>query len=67
LKLWEAYIEGGKISAPLPEEWDRKLDSFDRILLSRVLQPQKIVNSMSYYVINTIGQQYLDPPNVTVR
>ena len=22
---------------------------------------------MSYYVTNTIGQQYLDPPNVTVR
>jgi dynein heavy chain, axonemal len=67
IKAWEGYIEGGKFGAPLPEDWDRKLDLFDKVLLSRVLQPQKIVSAMSYYISNTIGQQYLDPPNVTIR
>ena len=51
----------------MPEDWDKKLDLFDRILLSRVLQPQKIVSAMSYYISNTIGTPYLDAPNVTVR
>ena len=60
-------MESGKLSTTLPEDWERKLDMFDRVLLSRVLQPQKVSMAMSYYVNNTIGQQYLDPPNVTVR
>ena len=51
----------------MPEDWDRKLDAFDRVLLSRILQPQKIVSAMGYYVSNTIGPQFLDSPNVTVR
>ena len=37
------------------------------MLLSRVLQPQKIAAAMGFYISNTIGSQYLDPPNVTVR
>jgi dynein heavy chain len=67
IKAWEAYIEAGKLSNPLPEDWDRKLDLFDKVIISRVLQPQKIVAAMSFYVINTIGAQYLDSPNVTIR
>jgi len=43
------------------------LDTFDRVILSRVLQPQKIASAMAYYVSNTIGPQFLDSPNVTVR
>jgi dynein heavy chain len=67
LRAWEAYIESGKFSNPLPEDWERKLDLFDKVLLSRVIQPQKILAAMNFYVTNTIGQQYLDPPNVTVK
>lgn len=67
LKQWEAYVESGKLSTPMPDDWDRKLDLFDKILISRVLQPQKIVSAMSYYIINTIGSQYLDSPNVTIK
>jgi len=55
------------MSNPLPEDWDRKLDLFDKVLLSRVLQPQKIVASMSHYVVYTIGSQYFDPPNVSIK
>ena len=29
--------------------------------------PQKVVSAMSYYIGQTIGNAYLDPPNVTVR
>lgn len=35
--------------------------------MSRVVQPQKIVSYMSHYVMNTIGQAYLDSPNVSIR
>ena len=66
-KQWEAFAESGKLTNPLPEDWDKKLDAFDKLLLSRVLQPQKITAAMGYYISNKIGNQYLDPPNVTVR
>jgi dynein heavy chain len=67
LKIWEAFIEAGKLSVPLPDDWDRKLDLFDKVVLSRVLQPQKISTAMSYYITNTIGEPYLDPPNTTIK
>ena len=50
LKVWDAYVEEGQLASNLPEDWERKLDLFDKVLLSRVIMPQKVVSAMSFYI-----------------
>lgn len=36
-------------------------------MIWRILQPQKIALGISYYVINTIGEYYVEAINVSVK
>ena len=43
----------------MPDEWDKKLDIFERLMLQKIIKPEKVGSCMSNYIIKTIGSQYL--------
>lgn len=57
LKAWEQYIDNWK--GDLPDDWDKKLDIFEKLMLQRIVRPEKVGSGMSNYIIKTIGPQYL--------
>ena len=65
LKGWENYIENWK--GEMPDDWDKKLDLFERLMLQRIIKPEKVGSGMADYVIKTIGPQYLEAPNVSIK
>lgn len=65
LKAWEQYIDNWK--GDLPDDWDKKLDIFEKLMLQRIVRPEKVGSGMSNYIIKTIGPQYLQAPNVSMK
>ena len=62
-KRWREWIE---LEAPeeemLPGEW-KKLDSFNRLLLIRVLRPDRLTSALKMFVEERLGEVYVRPPS----
>lgn len=54
-------------SAPLPAPWSDRLDAFQRLLLLRVLRPDKLTMGMAAFTAITLGQRYLEPPQLDLE
>merc|ERR1711871_479733 len=49
--------------APLPGEWQTKLqDSMQRMCVLRVLRPDKMILALQAYVVEKMGQRFVEPP-----
>ncbi|OAE31694.1 hypothetical protein AXG93_3384s1680 [Marchantia polymorpha subsp. ruderalis] len=46
----------------LPDEWGTKLTPFQRLIIIRLIRPDKIVMSTSSFILETMGQRYGEPP-----
>ncbi len=57
IKQWQAYIDSNK--AELPDDWDKKLDLFEKLVIERIIRPERVGSGMANYIIKTIGQKYL--------
>ena len=51
----------------MPDDWDKKLDLFEKLVLQKIIKPEKVGSGMANYIIKTIGAQYLEAPNVSMR
>lgn len=49
-------------SEELPKEWADKISNFQRLLVIRVLRPDKLVGSISAFLLTAMGQKYVEPP-----
>ncbi|KAF5300238.1 hypothetical protein FQR65_LT09192 [Abscondita terminalis] len=47
---------------PLPPPWDIKLNTFQKLLVIRMLRPDKITVSISKYVSEEMGTKFIIPP-----
>lgn len=47
---------------PLPSPWDKKLKSFQKLLVVRVIRSDKLVPAVQDFVLGNMGQQYIEPP-----
>ncbi|CAF0758924.1 unnamed protein product [Brachionus calyciflorus] len=45
----------------LPEPWNSKLDSFQKIIFLKCLRPDKVTNAMQDFVSENIGQRFIEP------
>ncbi|EFJ50020.1 dynein heavy chain 6 [Volvox carteri f. nagariensis] len=45
-----------------PEPWHSKLDSFQKLLIIRLIRPDKLVGAIQNYVLDTMGQKFIEPP-----
>ncbi|KIY94679.1 Dynein heavy chain 7, axonemal, partial [Monoraphidium neglectum] len=48
--------------APFPAPWGAGLDPLQRLMLLRVLRPDKLVTGIHGFVASTLGQSYVEPP-----
>ncbi|VVD03486.1 unnamed protein product [Leptidea sinapis] len=47
---------------PLPGEWNTKLSHFQKLLIFRVLRPDKLTIALSEFVEKQMGVKYITPP-----
>ncbi|KAK7874036.1 hypothetical protein R5R35_004587 [Gryllus longicercus] len=63
LGAWEAFAEGTEPHlTPLPAPWGARLSSFERMLVLRVMRPDKLVSSVRLFVEEQMGPRYVKPP-----
>ncbi|KAI8464307.1 MAG: dynein heavy chain and region D6 of dynein motor-domain-containing protein [Monoraphidium minutum] len=59
---WRAvYDSPAPQAAALPAPWGARLDAFQRLLLLRILRPDKLAAGLSAYVADTMGPHFVEP------
>ena len=46
----------------LPGDWDSKLNSFEKLLVLRIIRPDKVTLAVSDYVGSVLGERFVQPP-----
>ncbi|KAG0563633.1 hypothetical protein KC19_8G047000 [Ceratodon purpureus] len=46
----------------MPEDWQERLSNFQKLNVIRVLRPDKLVGAVNSYILDTMGQRYIEPP-----
>jgi dynein heavy chain len=46
----------------VPSPWVEKLNGFEKLLLLRVLRPDKLTTAIQQFVVQEMGQAYVEPP-----
>ena len=49
-------------SEPVPSPWNTRLSSFQKLLLLRVLRPDKLTSAIRGYVLSEMGAKFVEPP-----
>ena len=46
---------------PLPGNWDKDLDQFQKIIVLKCLRADKVTQAMQDYVADNLGQRFIEP------
>jgi len=47
---------------PMPGDWNSKLNTFQKMILLKCIRPDKITAAIENFVIEKIGQKFIEPP-----
>jgi dynein heavy chain len=47
---------------PIPGDWNTSLNSFEKIILLKVIRPDAVTKAIQNFIIEKIGQKYVEPP-----
>ena len=47
---------------PLPNEWNTKLNSFQKMIFLKAIRSDKISQAIQNFIIEKIGKDFVDPP-----
>lgn len=47
---------------PMPGDWNTSLNSFEKIILLKVIRPDSVTKAMQNFIIEKIGDKYVEPP-----
>ncbi|KAG2430891.1 hypothetical protein HXX76_009864 [Chlamydomonas incerta] len=60
---WRAmYDSADPTKFKLPEPWHSKLDGFQKLLIVRLVRPDKLVGAIQAYVLEVMGHKFIEPP-----
>uniref|UniRef100_A0A1B0AJM8 Uncharacterized protein n=1 Tax=Glossina pallidipes TaxID=7398 RepID=A0A1B0AJM8_GLOPL len=64
IRLWKDFFDSRspQDNHSIPEPWLTKLSIFQKLLVLRVLRPDKLVPGVLAFVSNVLGEKYVDPP-----
>ena len=64
---WQDWCASDDIcSTPLPEPYDTQFTQFEKLLIMKILRPEKIMHGIAYYIENQLGKKYLELPSVSI-
>lgn len=58
----EVYDDMEPHNKPLPGKWDTKLSAFQKLLVIRLLRPDKLTTAIADFVERQLGRKYITPP-----
>ncbi|KAJ3194173.1 Dynein heavy chain 3, axonemal [Irineochytrium annulatum] len=47
---------------PIPNEWDQRMSSFQKLIIIRILRPDKLVSGVMEFVKGKMGLKFIEPP-----
>eukprot|EP00924_Labyrinthula_sp_SR-Ha-C_P016850 augustus_masked-scaffold_6-processed-gene-16.8-mRNA-1 protein AED:0.39 eAED:0.39 QI:0/-1/0/1/-1/1/1/0/953 len=53
--------------ATMPGIWETKLGSFQKLLITRCLRPDKLVLGIQDYIVEQMGEKFVNPPTFNLR
>lgn len=60
---WEKIMEAeNPTEEKLPNNVDVRLDTFQKLLLYKILREEKLILSIKWFVLNTLGQMFIESP-----
>jgi dynein heavy chain len=67
LRSWLAYKQSESILEDrLPGDWEYKLNKFERLLLIKLLRPEKLMDASEMYIDKSLGSFYTESPSVSL-
>ena len=48
----------------LPKTFENRFDDFQKMVLLKMLRPDKITNAMQKYIVNHLGKEFIEPPTL---
>jgi len=51
----------------MPGEWDERLNSFQKMILLKALRADKITVAIQDFIVEKIGQQFIEPPTFNLQ
>lgn len=65
--MWNEFIMcDDPIKKKLPDEWETKLDIFEKMLVIKILRPEKVMFGIENYVLKNMGKFYLEAPPAVI-
>ena len=62
-KAWEEYYDSVEPqNAPLPQEWNTKLNQFQKMIVLRCIRPDKVNPGVQDFVSANINKKFIEPP-----
>ena len=64
---WEIYFNKPEPHLEaLPDDWEEILDNFEKLLILKILRPEKLLFAFSEYVKTEIGESYIQSKAVSM-
>lgn len=60
------YSNSEPEAAPLPSEWETKLNAFEKLLVVKCIRADRTLFSARIFVSATLGNEFVDPPNLDI-
>ncbi|KAJ8047551.1 Dynein heavy chain 3, axonemal [Holothuria leucospilota] len=63
LEDWKKlYDSSNPHEIPIPEPWQITLNSFQKLIILRIIRPDKIIPAVQNFIVQHLGQAYIEPP-----
>ena len=64
---WREFVAGDVVEDPMPGDWSHKIDHFGKLLLIKVVKPEKLMFALADYVKNSLGSFFTESPPATME
>lgn len=70
-KHWQGWHEWATSTdpqvTPMPQDWNERLNNFEKLLVLKAFRPEKLLFAFQNYVIVEIGKFFVESPSVTME
>ena len=68
ITLWREFSKApDPINYKLPDDWEFRLDFFEKMCVLKCIRPEKLMYAFAKYVMSNLGKYYLESPSLTME